>query len=274
MFCPNCGKQIPENTKFCSHCGAQQLSVSSADPATSTPGTQPNVAETPKQQPKTAPKKSVNIVVTLLVVLCAFLLGRFVIAPSLLSGEEPNPSNESSQPQQSSQSSQPTQPSQSSQPTQPTVTDPTVNTPISSYQAVFDGTYIIHFQSFFNMETASYASKQDNGIIACADYGYEDDVVKNWVETLYIPVSEFTDTEKAELESAMKSLYAPFEEIACCTVNYSMGANYYTVTFKYSNVDQAENYGALYDANILTANTHISMTATENQLLADGFVKK
>ena len=24
MFCTNCGKEIPENAKFCNHCGAQQ----------------------------------------------------------------------------------------------------------------------------------------------------------------------------------------------------------------------------------------------------------
>lgn len=24
MFCQNCGKQIPENVKFCNHCGATQ----------------------------------------------------------------------------------------------------------------------------------------------------------------------------------------------------------------------------------------------------------
>ena len=26
MFCQNCGKQIPENAKFCNHCGAAQVS--------------------------------------------------------------------------------------------------------------------------------------------------------------------------------------------------------------------------------------------------------
>lgn len=28
MFCQNCGKQIPENVKFCNHCGAAQVSSS------------------------------------------------------------------------------------------------------------------------------------------------------------------------------------------------------------------------------------------------------
>lgn len=28
MFCQNCGKQIPENVKFCNHCGAAQVTVS------------------------------------------------------------------------------------------------------------------------------------------------------------------------------------------------------------------------------------------------------
>lgn len=29
MFCKNCGQEIPNNTKFCSHCGAAQDAASS-----------------------------------------------------------------------------------------------------------------------------------------------------------------------------------------------------------------------------------------------------
>jgi len=33
MFCENCGKQIPDNSAFCTHCGAKQL-ITAAPPQT------------------------------------------------------------------------------------------------------------------------------------------------------------------------------------------------------------------------------------------------
>lgn len=259
MFCSNCGKQLPENTKFCNYCGTQQPAGSSAEPAAKATENQKNQAEPANQQQKQAPKKKANILVTLVIVLCAFLLGKFVIAPSMVSdsGKDPGASNQSSQSQQSTENN----------------SSLSTDTPNPAYEAVFDDTYIVHFQSFFNMNMESFA-KQEDGIICCADYGYEDDVVKQWVETMYIPVSEYTDSQKAALESTMKSEFAAVESLSCCTVSYKMSANYFTITCTYADVDKAANYGELYSAGILQANTFISMSATEDTLLSQGFVKK
>lgn len=152
--------------------------------------------------------------------------------------------------------------------------DSSVDSPNPAYEAIFADTYIVHFQSFFNMDMKSFAFKQNDGIVCCADYGYKDDVVKQWVETMYIPVSNYTDTEKAELENTMKAEFAAVEALNCCTVTYRMSTNYYTITCTYSNVDQEENYKELYELQILQENTWISMSATESTLLSQGFVEK
>ena len=150
----------------------------------------------------------------------------------------------------------------------------TVNADNPAYEAIFDDTYIVHFQTFFNMEMENFAMKKDDGIIACADYGYKDDVVKQWVETVYIPVSEYTDAQKAEVETTFKTQFASIDALNCCVVTYKMSTNYFTITCTYSDVDQAANYGELYNAGILQTNTFISMSATESTLLSQGFVKK
>lgn len=251
MFCSNCGNQLPDGTKFCNNCGTQ-LSASES------PAAAPNAAQ---KAPEKATKKKPNIIVVLAVVLCAFLLGKFVIAPSMSSdsGKETNPINPTTQTQQQAAIGN---------------GDSSANSNNSAYDAVFEDTYIVHFQAFFNMDMASFASKQDNGVICCADYGYKDDVVKQWVETMYIPVSGLTETEKAKVENETKTQFAVLEALTCCTVNYKMGTNYLTVTFTYEDVDQAANYGELYNAGILQTNTFISMSATESALLGQGFVKK
>lgn len=251
MFCSNCGNQLPDDTKFCNNCGAQLA-------ANENPAAAPNVAQ---KAPEKAAKKKPNIIVVLAVVLCAFLLGKFVIAPSMTSdpGKETKPNDPTIQTQQ--------------QTTADNSSD-SASTTNSAYDAVFEDTYIVHFQAFFSMDMASFASKQDNGIICCSDYGYKDDVVKQWVETMYIPVSGLTEAEKVTVENEMKTQFAALDALACCTANYKMGSNYLTVTFTYKDVDQAANYGELYKAGILQSNTFISMSATEQTLLGQGFVKK
>lgn len=251
MFCSNCGNQLPDGTKFCNNCGAQ-LS------ANESPAAAPSAAQ---KAPEKAAKKKPNIIVILAVVLCAFLLGKFVIAPSMTSdsGKENKPVDPTTQTQQLTTAGN---------------SGDSSNVSNSAYDAVFEDTYIVHFQSFFNMEKASFASKQANGIICCSDYGYKDDVVKQWVETMYIPVSGLTEAEKAKAENEMKTQFAALDALACCTANYKMGTNYLTVTFTYKDVDQAANYGELYNAGILQTNTFISMSATESALLSQGFVKK
>ena len=260
MFCSNCGKQIPDNTKFCNYCGAQQQIIENTDSAPKTTVNQPEIADTPTQQPKKAPKKKANIFIVLAVVLFASLIGKFVIAPLLVSDSGKN----NGVGNQVSQSHQTTNNNNSS----------TVNADNPAYEAIFDDTYIVHFQIFFNMETKNFAMEDDKGNIYCADYGYKDDVVKQWVKTVYIPVSEYTDTQKTELENTMKTQFATVDALNCCTVTYKMSTNYFTITCTYSDVDQASNYAELYSAGILQTNTFISMSATESTLLGQGFVKK
>lgn len=250
MYCNHCGAQQPDGSKFCSNCAgklaADQAATKQQPQSKSAPNT-PQAAKTEKKKGK------LPVWGIALIALAAFLLGQFVIAPAM------SPNSDAGD-HSGSQSTQ-------SQNGGNTDANP-------AYEAIFNDTYIVHFQTFFNMEMESFALKQEDGIICCADYGYEDDVVKQWVETMYIPVSEYTDTQKTELENTMKTQFATVEALNCCSVTYKMSTNYFTITCTHSDVDKAENYGDLYNAQILQTNTFISMSATEETLVNQGFVKK
>lgn len=279
MFCSNCGKQLGENAKFCDGCGAQQRAVNDTNSASNqqVPNPQPNVnyqaaSAAPEPQIKKAPKKKTNIIITVAVVLCAFIIGKFVIAPSMSSGSGSGSNVGNSGNTVSSSGSQ----TQSNISSNNSTYSSSTGTTSSDYDEILSQAYIVHFPNVFGVgtNTASFVSKLDDGSILCSDYGYKDDVVIQMVETLYIPVAEYTDSQKTQLESSVKAEYAKFEELNCCNVKYSMGTNYYTVTTTYSNLDKAQNYSELYQANVLSANTWISMSATESGLIAQGAVKK
>ena len=259
MFCGNCGKQIPDNTKFCNFCGAPQQIIQNADSAPNTAANQPGIADTSTEKTKKAPKKKKNIFIILAVALGAILIGKYAIAPSMVSDSgNNNPGNQVVQSQQTTNSS--------------IISDMTASNP--EYDAILTDAGIVHFPTFFNMETKNFVMKAEDGVVFCADYGYENDVIKQWVETLYIPVAEYTDDQKAEAENTFREQFAPLEALNCCTVTYKMGTNYLTITCTYSDTDQESNYAELYNAGILDENTFMSMSLSENNLSGQGFVKK
>ncbi len=264
MFCSNCGKQLDENAKFCDGCGAQQGAGNDINSASNqqAPNSNPNVNANyqtshtePTPQAKKVSKKTTNIIIAAAIVLVAFLIGKFAIAPSMSSGGGENTGGQSTSNTNSTYSS----------------SNAISN---SAYDDILTEAYIVHFQPMFNMDSASFVSKLSDGSIVCADYGYEGDQIIQWVETLYIPVTNYTDSQKTEAENNVRNNYAKLEALSCCNVKYKMGTNYLTVTVEFSDVDKAENYSALYQVGILTTNGPISMSATESGLIAQGAVKK
>lgn len=71
MFCRNCGTQLPDNTKFCNHCGAAQDN----SPTQNYQSAQPvHTASRPAGAPK---KKSNRIIIAIIVIAVAFVIGYF-----------------------------------------------------------------------------------------------------------------------------------------------------------------------------------------------------
>ncbi len=265
MFCSNCGKQLENDVKFCDGCGVQQGTGNDINSASNQQAYDMNSNANYQSAPvlpnppvKKTPKKKTNIFISLAIVLVAFLVGKFVIAPSMTSDSVGgNTGSQIILPENTSSTY--------------SISSDTSN---SIYDSILTDAYIVHFQPMFNMDSASYVLKQEDGKILCADYGYKEDVVRQWVETMYIPVSDYNDTQKTELEDIMKRQFTTVEALNCCTVTYKMSTNYFTITCTYSDVDKEENYSELYNAQILQANTFISMSATESTLFGQGFVKK
>lgn len=285
MFCSNCGKQLDENAKFCDGCGAQQGAGNDINSASNQQAPNPqqnvnanyqNAPAAPNSKAKKAPKTK-NIIITVAVALCAFIIGKFIIAPSMISdsgsGSASGNSGSTVSSTDNTVSSAGSQ-TQSSISSNNSTYSSSAGTTSSDYDEILSQAYIVHFQPFFNMETASFVSKLDDGRIVCTDYGYEGDRVVQWVETLYIPVANYTDSQKTEVENTARNDCAKFEALSCCKATYKMSTNYLTITVEYNDVDKAENYSQLYNAGFLNTNTYISMSATESNLIAQGAVKK
>lgn len=305
MYCSNCGKQIPDNNNFCNYCGFKQPKITSTPPADSNPydnytppvytppanseyrsaanninrqeaASQPRPASKPRpasqQKPvnkasqpaekasgtaKKAPKDKKKILISLGVMLCAFLIGKFIIAPSMLSAPKDNTTTTNS--------------IDFSANIDATVTD--VN---PDYQAILNEEFIVHFPPFFSMmDTTSLIMKTDDGVICCADYGHKDDVIKQWVETMYVPLDGYTEDQKATVQDSMKEKFASIEAFSFCTVEYTMLNNCLKIACTYSNADDPATLKEMYNAGVTTVSDgFLSMNMTEDTLISQGFIKK
>lgn len=304
MFCTKCGNQIPDNTKFCTFCGAPQNAepaapatpVAPAEPTAPAPQFQqpapqfqqpepqfqqpapqyqqpaPQYQPVPQYQQPAPKKKSGAGKVVAIVIICVLVLS--VVISGIVSGVNNAVEKSGMGTSKDSEINSDIFGSDDSDDVPSNNTPPTT-TVNPAYDAVFEGTGIVHFQTFFGMDTASFARKEANGMISCSDYGYKDDVVYKIVETVYCPVSQYTEEQKTILQNSMKTQFATYENLNCCTVEMKMGTNYLTLTCTYTDVNTKEACDELYNAGIMKIKAdRVSMQMTESGLLAKGSVKK
>lgn len=256
MFCSKCGKEIPEDTKFCSHCGAQQGGA---------------VNEKPSEKKNEKKKNPKTVILSLVVVLAVYLLGRCAIAPAMMSDDEDTDIGSNSS------SNMITDQNDMEEDEGDAASDNNSSADNSAYADIFLSRNIVDMTSIFtSLDTMAFANVSDEGTVEKLEYAYEDDTIKEMVDVVYYPVSDMTEDEKLALDSSMKTNCASMEEADFCTVSYNMGNNYYSVTLHFTDLDKTENIQKLHDFGMLTGEgaNKISMSETESNLLSGGYVKK
>ena len=258
MFCHNCGNQLPDNAQFCSSCGAKMASGTAAQQNTSaihqTDIPRQNTAQKPAQQaPKK--KKKTGILVTAAVMLVFYLIGHFA-GNSMADSYTPS-GNTGSQTGQSSMSSD----------NQNTGSDS------SAYDKVFSDRFIVPSPGLLmTPDSDAYVHVDANGIVAHLQYGYKDDIVHVYVETVYYPL----DTYDAQAtDENVQSLYGNSGlDFVSLTTNF--GAHYYSYTLTIRDLYWESNIQAAEEAGLLSMEGDglWSMSATEADLLAQGYIKK
>lgn len=238
MYCSKCGKEIPDNSVFCGNCGT------AVQKQTST-----TVSKKEQKRP--------SVWLSLAVIAAVFLIGKLVIAPSMLSETESNQDSYHQEEQVESSSD--------------------FVSASADYSEIFSSRNIVEMPAMFMMlDSSAFASVSEDGIIEKLEFGYENDNIKEMVNTLYYPISDMDDTQKNALDAAVKENLAAYSMVDFCSVSYDIGNLYYTATVHFSELDSAENIQKMSEFGILTGNEadYLSMTETESNLLAAGYVKR
>ena len=130
-------------------------------------------------------KNPKTVILSLVVVLAVYLLGRFAIAPAMLSdGDDTNVgSNQSGIGAEQNEQGD----------TNNVVSDNNSSADNSAYTDIFMSRNIVDMSSIFTtMDTAAFANVDDEGTVEKLEYAYEDDAVKEFVNVVYYPISNMT----------------------------------------------------------------------------------
>lgn len=245
MFCQNCGSQVAQGAKFCNNCGAQVGAPAAAQPAAQPKTAAPrNAAEQPAGK-----KKKPNILLILIVVGICFIIGR-AMGGSMADSYNDNSGSET-----------------------------LASSDGVEYAKIFSDRYIVTAPAFFGtLDAVAYASVDADGYIDHLQFGYQGDTIVQMVETVYIPVEGWSDEDKQALDSNCRANYAAAEALSFVSISYNIGYSYYSMTVTIRDLDQSENLQSAVSAGLLTLTdnsaTVMSMSATEEGLLAQGYVKK
>ena len=160
-------------------------------------------------------------------------------------------------------------------PTTPTTTA----APNPAYEAIFTDNYIIDSPALFlGMDSAAFASIDEDNWIEKMEYGYKNDVVKEMIDTIYCPIDpELSEEMKAQLETSLREAYTEYSDLSFCTTSVEMGNSYCIIKLHFTNLDNADNVMALQNLGMVTGDEDeglISMKVTEQGMLESGFIKK
>lgn len=65
------------------------------------------------------------------------------------------------------------------------------------------------------------------------------------VNTVYFPISDYTDAQKNELDKNLRQEFSEFESLDFCNIEYSSGYDYYRITATFKDLENLENIQTL-----------------------------
>nr|WP_296010830.1 zinc ribbon domain-containing protein [uncultured Blautia sp.] len=262
MFCSKCGKQIPDGTAFCSFCGARQAVNTQT----------PNFHQEPQKTVKK--KKKVNILVWVLAIAGATLIGQ--MAGKLLAGSYNKKPTSSSKINQNIDKNIEADIGDAGSSTTAT-TEVKADNP--EYMKIFSDRNIVAMPLLaIGQDVASFAKVEEDGTVDSLEFGYKDDLVSTLKQTRYVDITEVTESQRQSFDAEMKEKFAKYmEELGFLTFDSNIGETYYRVSYELQNLDDAEVLKAAEEKGLIELTGTgglMSMTATESNLLAQGYVKQ
>ena len=265
MFCSNCGKQIPDGSKFCNFCGGKQvLNTTSTSPEADAKQFTSTNSKVNKNTNKNSSGKTdilTKLIIGGLVLLVGGFVGKTIIAPSLAGTDNTLSGNRNT-----------IETFTTVECTLPEIQGPYMINP--DYNNVLSDAGIVRVAPSYNMDNDNFVRVEKDGKIRFYDFGYRDDMIVNCCETIYYPISGLTESQKTENINIINTNMQFYKNISCCTATSEMGSDYYIIKIEYNDLDNEENRKEYCEKILNKSVGFISMEESEKDLLENGAIKK
>lgn len=261
MVCEHCGAQNPDNTRICTYCG---MPIGKCD-GQDTVKTEEVEIKTSKNVMK---KKSLLLVIG--IPLALYLIGQIV------GGKIGKSMNENTQPPSSVEKSTNTAIEEESEVEQ--------KTDNPEYTKIFEERGIVKGSLFTIEESACFAKVDvdEDGLesIDCMDFSYDGDtgVISAMTETIYYNIKDMSQEEVQAVDAEFQEEFAKNANVENYRGTGEVGGQYYRVKYEFENINDENVLKTFEDLGILDPREEKSgvydMTLTEENLLAQGYVKK
>lgn len=145
------------------------------------------------------------------------------------------------------------------------------------YDKVFSDNGIFAYNNYFVSLEDSHYVKQDpeSGLIESLEFGYEDDIVYEMIDTMYYITTGMTDSEVDAVKNILEETCDNYRKLDFCTVESNEYSSYLKYTINMKNLDDSDNIREINELGLLSGSnlTAISMKETEKNLLGGGYVK-
>lgn len=156
------------------------------------------------------------------------------------------------------------------------VTQEPVKQPNPEYEKIFTDCAIVDMPTMFpNLQSEAFVSLDEDGWIEKLEFGYSGDKVLEMVNTIYVPISDYTDEERQELDALMKESLAGCIGLDFCETTSDIGNTYYKLSMHFSQLDEPDHVHALAEYEIVNAGIdEVSMQQTTDALKDGGYIQR
>lgn len=261
MVCEHCGTQNPDNTRICTNCGM---------PVGERGGKDDVKTETVEIKTSKNVMKRKSLLLVIGIPLALYIIGR------MAGGKIGESMNKNTQPPASVVESTDTVTEDESK-----VEERPDN---AEYTKIFRDRSIIKASPFTIEESACFAKVDvdEDGVesIDCMDFSYDGDtdVISVMTETIYYNIKDMSQEEVQAVDAAFQEEFAKNANVENYKASGEIGGQYYRVEYELRNINDENVVKTFEDLGILESrevkSDFFSMSLTEKDLLAQGYVKK
>lgn len=295
MYCPNCGSELAEGAKFCGNCGTA-VNSAPAEPKTldfnetfgeyfspaGNAGTTNNARSTAPAKPKKKKKKGaglLGILATIVVVVVVRLLvsGVFMgLDKGIEAAEDAIERKKQEELDETLAAAESEEELQAALEAMDAKANGKAN---PEYLDVFERNGLAATSSvvvYVGVNERSFVTEDEDGWIYRYEFGYDDDIVEVMVDTIYIPLANYSPEEYDALEANYRDYFADVDALDCCSLDIISTEDYMIITIVQEDMDDEANIDALEATGYMTTTGtgKLSMSAMGESLLEEGYIEK